>query len=264
MSKVDVLERMAALNVLVIGDAMWDEYRFGECTRLAQEAPVPVFEVRAHEKRFGGAANVAAQIGELCGVRLLSPPDRCTKVRYIAGTHQLLRIDDDRIARSDWYDRLEVATEVQRADVVVLSDYAKGALTEPLCRLVMDLAKLVVVDPKGTSWQKYQGAHVICPNEREFEAWDGHESPPIIVHKRGSLGLRLIQSEQTVDVPACAQAVYDVTGAGDVIVSVIAACLGVGMDIREAAALANRAAGWAVGQVGTTVVPRERFAAWLR
>ncbi len=259
----DLIERMAGVRALVIGDAMVDEYRFGTVARLAQEAPVPVFHVDRVERRPGGAANVAAQIGELCAVDLIAPDVRCTKVRYLAGTHQVLRVDDDQYARTDWWRNRGVVEAAARADVVVLSDYAKGALATELCQRVIEAARLVVVDPKGESWRMYEGAHVVCPNEREFEAWDGNERPPAIVHKRGPLGLRLIQGEQTVDVPACAQAVYDVTGAGDVVVAVIAAALGAGMPLIEAAHLANRAAGWAVGQIGTTVVPRGRFVEWL-
>lgn len=262
---LSVLERMRALRVCVIGDAMDDCYVFGHCTRLAQEAPVPIFVPERTERREGGAANVALQLGALCDqVRLMHPRKRSAKTRWIAGTHQVLRMDEDEIAPADWYARLDAAEEVQSADVVILSDYAKGALTEPLCRLVIEMGKPVVVDPKGSSWAKYAGATMICPNEREYAAWDGAHAPPIIVHKRGAAGLTIRTQDGETTVPACAQAVYDVTGAGDVVVAVMAAALGAHMPLTDAAALANRAAGWAVGQVGTTVVPRERFIEWLQ
>jgi rfaE bifunctional protein kinase chain/domain len=138
---------------------------------------------------------------------------------------------------------------------VILSDYGKGLLDEKLCQYFIDFAKRrkipVFVDPKGPDWSKYHGADWICPNEQE---WAGHLSRyldiPKVLRKRGPHGLTI----DDTDFPSAARAVFDVTGAGDTVVAVFAMAICAGADPGSAAQLANIAAGWTVGQVGTVSI----------
>lgn len=273
MRLVDTVERFADARALVVGDALIDHYHFGHIDRISPEAPVPVFveDYSKAEMRRGGADNVAHQL-EVLGyrVRTAFPVRRSIKHRYMVGHYQVFRVDKDCHETPD--DSFEVS--LNDIDVIVLSDYAKGFVTPALCEEVIETAKArdipVVVDPKGTNWSKYSGATVVCPNQREFDLWDYVDQPRNILLKRGEAGLSVIEANTQYgmptrfDIPAQARHVYDVTGAGDVVVAVVAAALGVGCDLRNAARLATFAAGYAVGEVGTTVCPKEKLIELVR
>lgn len=271
---LDTVERFSAVRALVVGDALIDHYHFGRIDRISPEAPVPIFveDYSKAEIRRGGADNVAHQLEALgCQVCTAFALRRSIKHRYMVGHYQVFRVDKDHYETP--HESFEVS--LHDVDVVVLSDYAKGFLTPALCQDVIETAKAknipVVVDPKGTDWSKYSDATVLCPNQREFEAWNKLMPPAQIVLKRGEHGLSVIEYcegengyRACCDVPAQARHVYDVTGAGDVVVAVVAAALGVGCGLRDAARLATFAAGYAVGEVGTTVCPKEKLIELVR
>jgi rfaE bifunctional protein kinase chain/domain len=203
-----------------------------------------------------------------------------TKTRVIAHNQQ--------VVRADWEERSPLAPEVEsrlldwvereagRADALVLSDYAKGVVSEGLARRVVELAeasgKPVVVDPKGRDYAKYRGATVLTPNvhdaeraanfpveryddlievgRRLAEVLDGSQ----LLITRGAEGMSLLSREGIVDIRAEAQAVYDVTGAGDTVVATLAVALGSGLGMEDAVRLANAAAGIVVSKVGTASV----------
>jgi D-beta-D-heptose 7-phosphate kinase/D-beta-D-heptose 1-phosphate adenosyltransferase len=261
----EIVERFATVSALVIGDAIIDEYHFGRIDRISPEAPVPVFvEDRTKtETRRGGADNVAHQLEVLgCTVSKAYALRRSIKHRYMVGHYQVFRIDRDSPERCEVNEFKTGA----RPDVIVLSDYAKGFLTDNLCRQVIDLAQEdhipVVVDPKGSDWSKYRGCTVLCPNESEYEKWNKEDQPAALLLKCGSKGMKLIDHarghsiEDCIDIPATARHVYDVTGAGDVVVALVAGALGVGCDLHRAARIATHAAGYVVGEVGTAVCPK--------
>lgn len=252
-----IVNDYARIKVLVIGDSMLDNYHFGRVERISQEAPVPVFIEESQKGRPGGAANVATNLREVgCQVESLWNTETITtKHRYLVGHQQIFRRDKDVIAQptEEHYARLALADP----SLIVLSDYAKGFLTQRLVQAAMAKGVPVVVDPKSQCWEKYRGATVICPNHHEMiEDANGWT----IVEKRGSQGLRIHRPEQmTIDIPARAKQVFDVTGAGDTVTALMAASLATGSDLIDAAHIANIAAGIVVGKIGTAACSKEEL-----
>lgn len=264
-----IVGRMAGVKILVVGDAMVDQYNFGRVTRISQEAPVPVFVTEREEQRPGGAANVSEQLQALgCDVTnsFALPPLRCLKRRWIQGTHQLFREDTDRRSNPGTREVLKTLGALGcDMQALLLSDYGKGWLSAKMCTELIGSAQElkipVVVDPKGNSWAKYTGASVICPNREEFYACrDSDRSAFQTVLKCGPSGLKLLKPERSaveetyLAIPAQVRHVYDVTGAGDTVTALIAAGLAVGACLEDAARIANIAAGWVVGEVGTACI----------
>jgi D-beta-D-heptose 7-phosphate kinase / D-beta-D-heptose 1-phosphate adenosyltransferase len=251
-----IVRQFKGVKVAVLGDPMLDYYHFGHVDRLSPEAPVPVFVEDKMDLRAGGAGNVAANLAALgcTAIQLFPPAPHTIKHRYLVGSQQLFRIDRDKDHSEqqvvmDWLPAAE-------ARAFVISDYGKGWCNHERCQGIIqaarDLGVPVIVDPKGNDWSKYVGATVICPNEREmiayYDSGDAH-----LVHKRGAKGLTVIYPDHTeCHFDARARHVFDVTGAGDTVVAVLAAALAVRAEVAIAAELANIAAGVVVGQVGTT------------
>lgn len=255
-----ILDRFAGLKILVVGDPINDIYRFGHVDRVSPEAPVPVFIEDRIEERLGGAANVLNQLHALgCeahGAWIYKQYHWTSKVRYMVGNHQLLRHDRD----VECENRIPA---LEGFSAVIISDYAKGACTPEVCSEAILGARKghipLIVDPKGTDWTKYTGATVICPNEAEMKASVGNTTLYDIVLKRGARGITLMRRDGDADFPATARHVFDVTGAGDTVTAVIAACLAAGASLPDACRLANLAAGHVVSEVGTTVCSIERL-----
>ena len=292
-------------RVLVVGDVMLDRYYHGSANRISPEAPVPVVRVSNQEDRPGGAGNVALNIAALggaatlvgvvgtdataedLGARLSAAGVRCeflvsqdkptiTKLRVISQHQQLLRMDFEQpFAAQDVADlQPRFESVLESAQVVIVSDYAKGALQDvPAIILAARAAgKPVIVDPKGSDFEKYRGATLITPNLHEFETVVGHCSTEqelitkglalmselaleAILITRGESGMTLLRPNKAeLHLPARAQEVFDVTGAGDTVISVLAASLAAGEDFAEATALANLAASLAVGKLGTAAI----------
>jgi len=292
-------------QVLVIGDLMLDSFYHGKASRISPEAPVPVVNVERIEELPGGAANVAMNIASLgsksriCGItglddaakvlqqKLNSVGVDCAfnysettntiiKRRVISNHQQLLRMDfESPFGRKEWLALKDIA-EPFMADtsVMVLSDYNKGTLADP--QYWISVAKQhaipVLVDPKGTDFEKYRGADLITPNMTEFEAVVGKvESEADLIEKAQKLisqleigALLLTRSEQGMSLirkghpefhlPAIAKEVADVTGAGDTVISTLAATLAAGGDLEQAVTLANVAASIVVSKLGTATV----------
>lgn len=262
-SLAEIVDRFATVSALVIGDAIIDQYHFGRIDRISPEAPVPVFVEDRSETRRGGADNVAHQLEVLgCSVSKAYALRRSVKHRYMVNHYQVFRVDLDSSERCE----VNEFKTGERPHVIVLSDYAKGFLTDSLCRQVIELAREdhipVVVDPKGSDWSKYRGCTVLCPNESEYDKWNKEDEPDVLLLKCGSKGMKLIDYarghniDDCIHISATARHVYDVTGAGDVVVALVAAALGVGCDLQRAAHIATHAAGYAVGEVGTAVCPK--------
>lgn len=200
-----IARRLSETHILVIGDAMLDEYLIGEVTRISPEAPVPIMDVVERRYNAGGAANVASNVSGLgafasiialvardaagdkltqllqsSGVAtdgLVHPDDRptITKTRIVAGQQQIVRFDQEtRCALSEASCARVLAQAgrlIDQADVCVISDYGKGLLPPALCQRIITLArecsKPVIVDPKGRNFDKYHGCTVITPNLKE-------------------------------------------------------------------------------------------------
>ena len=211
-----------------------------------------------------------------CRFQKISDTPTVTKLRVISRHQQLIRLDFE-----DGFDAIDAAAlmvqyreQLQHCDVVVLSDYGKGTLADvgQLIALAREAGKPVLVDPKTDDFSYYRGATVITPNMAEFELVAGpcedeqalidksaallaeHDLEALLV-TRGEHGMTLLRRDQPeFHLPTQAREVFDVTGAGDTVISVMAAALAAGEDMRSATALANLAAGIVVGKLGTASV----------
>ncbi len=309
-------------TVVVFGDAMLDRYVFGGISRISPEAPIQILRVAREEERPGGAASVALDLAVLgARVRLVGyagddeagaalrrllaaskidasglvetrgrPTTLKTRMVARGASHsvsqQVLRVDrEDASPFPDAAERRLVAAfkrALRGAGAVVVSDYAKGVVSETSARAAIAAARKarvpVVVDPKGRDYARYRGATVITPNRKEtFEA-TGVE--PTGAAGAEAAGRRLIEltgvdaAVITLDkdgmaivpkkgacelVPTSPREVYDVTGAGDVVAAVLGLALADGRALRDAVHLANVAAGVEVGKVGAAPVSREEI-----
>jgi D-beta-D-heptose 7-phosphate kinase / D-beta-D-heptose 1-phosphate adenosyltransferase len=290
----------SALNVLVAGDAMLDEYWFGDTARISPEAPVPVVKTRSTERRPGGAANVALnvvalgarvtlaaivgldELGRLLSESLERHGVSCQlvrsaavptihKLRVLARSQQLIRLDAEQSleACAEEFGAL-FAGAVAGADVVVLSDYAKGTLCRAaeLVAVCRGAGVPVLVDPKGTDFARYRGATALTPNRGEFDAIAGRSATEeeflgkgqtlradldlqMLLVTRSDQGMTLFTADDSpLTLPAEAREVFDVTGAGDTVIALLAAGLGSGLAPADAVALANLGASIVVGKIG--------------
>jgi D-beta-D-heptose 7-phosphate kinase/D-beta-D-heptose 1-phosphate adenosyltransferase len=304
------LDRFPARHVWVVGDVMLDEYLTGAVERVSPEAPVPVVRVRGSEHRLGGAANVARQIATLgarvtlagiigedeAGKRILelctaaridsravisvSARQTTRKLRVLGHSQQLLRLDfedAEQCAGELSVQMLGALGAAPPPDAIVLSDYAKGVLTQDTLAGIARVRGRVpmIADPKHRDFSRYRGATTLTPNLRELEAAAGRaldaadtaaltgaarelmaraglDSMVITLGDRGMLVVP--GSGPELAVPAIRRDVYDVTGAGDTAIAVLALSLAGGVPLTEAAELANAAAGVAVCQVGAVAV----------
>jgi len=261
---------LAKARVVVVGDAMIDRWVWGHYSKIGPEG-VPVFLQEKCEDRPGGADNVRANLNALgCDVRLFSKPfeQMPIKTRF-AATGAVFRSDkedcspiDESLERAIM-GRMEAFRDPQ---VLVISDYAKGVCTPSLCQQLIAWAKAkgikVVVDPKGDDWSKYDGAYIVTPNAAEWEELTAcPKSIDHVLETRGAEGMTLHSFDGQIHIPATAREVYDVTGAGDTVVAVLAASLAVGFDLETAARMANAAAGVVVGKRGTATCSLEELEA---
>jgi D-beta-D-heptose 7-phosphate kinase/D-beta-D-heptose 1-phosphate adenosyltransferase len=301
-------------NILVVGDLMLDKYVWGEVERISPEAPVPVLRAGRQSQQPGGAANVAMNLAGLgaqvtvvgfgggdddqralelllqeAGVKhsIVTCPGVPTtsKLRVLAGQQQLLRVDSE--AKSPHFNGAgdcllrRVMPAIAESSVIVFSDYAKGVLSERICRSIIEDARRlhvpVIVDPKGRDFTRYRGATTICPNAKELAEATG-ESPGDLKwllaagqsmvaslnlqHMLVTLsekGITILRQDSRHHVPAAARQVFDVSGAGDTVVAVIAVAIAAGVAIEPAVQLANVAAGIVIGKVGTAPIQREEL-----
>jgi D-beta-D-heptose 7-phosphate kinase/D-beta-D-heptose 1-phosphate adenosyltransferase len=303
---IDYFSPVSAARVLVVGDVMLDRYVHGDTSRISPEAPVPVVKVNKTEERPGGAANVAMNIRalgvtvQLIGItgddisaatlstqleeagvdcKFVQQKDfsTITKLRVLSQHQQLLRLDyetDIEITEvaslRDLYTRM-----LQQADIVVLSDYAKGSLQfiDDYIEKANAIGARVLIDPKGNDFSPYQGASLLTPNLKEFETIVGPCNSDIdIVEKatelcksldldallitRGEQGMSMIDvaNNNVLHLPAHAHDVYDVTGAGDTVIAVLAAALASSYELGQAVNYANLAAGLVVEKLGTASI----------
>ena len=298
-------------HVLVIGDVMLDRYLIGEVNRISPEGPVPVVLIKSEQQRAGGAANVAANLAllniktRMIGLigedneggllldamqahgidtqAMIKTAARPTiaKTRILGGHQQMLRLDQEVISELSISESKAVNQAIQTAldqqpALVILSDYAKGLLTEDTCQSVIHYCRAkqipVLVDPKGRNYHKYRGATALTPNKKETaEACDTQVSDTALIDKasalksslaldfmavtRGEEGITLI-TERTDHLSATAKQVFDVSGAGDTVIATLAAGLIHGLSPLESLSLANIAAGVVVGKVGTVPITK--------
>lgn len=310
-----LLKKIAGLRILVVGDVMLDHYVWGDATRISPEAPVPVVDIARDTWTAGGAANVAlniASLGAKCAVAgffgddeaggkltsilhekkitTLSTPGQAAtilKTRVMVQHQQLCRLDREAAPEAYSIDSTSIEgllkKEIARCDAVILSDYAKGILTDAVVARVTKLAhsagKFVALDPKPKRKIAFHGLDLITPNKRESLQlagieWTPHTKYPAsevcarlhelyatkhLVITLGEDGMLLSSHGKIVKtIPTAAREVYDVSGAGDTALAGLVLALSAGADLETAAHFANAAAGVVVGKLGTaTVTPQE-------
>ena len=292
-------------NILVIGDLMIDHYLWGNCERISPEAPVQVLNVEKETTVLGGAGNVINNLNALgsnvdvisvigdddigkelkkmldnvsSNNNLIIERNRTTskKSRLIASNQQIIRYDKescDNIQKTSETEILNILEKnIEKYEIILLSDYGKGVLTVNLTKKLISLInsknKKVIVDPKGNDYSKYKGAYLLTPNKKEaseatnINIKDESSLLEAItkLKKECELKISLITlSEDGIAIydhnlrtkPTVAREVYDVTGAGDTVLASIGFALACSLDIDEAIQFANLAAGVVVGKLGS-------------
>ncbi len=314
------LANFSACCVLVLGDIMLDRYVLGEVRRISPEAPIPVLRGLRRHAVLGGAGNVAKNISAL-GARailvgligddqagrevaeavaddalitmrgvLAEGRPTTVKTRFMSGSHQLLRFDEEVTHPADVVATAGLiaafAEALPQADVVVLSDYAKGVLSDAVLARAIELAraagKPVIADPKRSDFSAYSRVTVLTPNELEVTAATGiatsdndgavaagqaaleASGADAVLVTRSEKGLTLVRRDAPpVHLPTEAREVSDVSGAGDTLIASFAVMLAAGAEMAEAARIANVAAGLSVAKQGTATVSHAELASAL-
>jgi len=313
-----ITDKLSGIRVLCIGDVMLDRFISGHVKRISPESPVPVLSVTDSMSFPGGAANVArnvASLGGLCTVvsvvgadavarelrgdleaiagitcEFCESPNRPTseKIRFVANGQHMLRTDREVTVAVDGPVSSELIQRIERLtlehDVVVLSDYAKGLLTDQIIRAAIGAASKqrlpIVVDPKSVDLKRYAGATVITPNSKEVLDATGIDPTDddskaadagatilrdagvaAVLLTRAHRGMTLVgRGIEPLQIKASAREVFDVVGAGDTVVATLSLALGAQLALGEAATLANFAAGVVVGKRGTATVTQTELA----
>ncbi len=309
------LEGAAKIRALVVGDLMLDEYVWGSTDRISPEAPVPVVDVKHEDSRLGGAGNVINNLMALnCHIDVVSivgddddgssllrileergveKHGVCThsgrvtsrKTRVFASNQQVVRIDreirSDISVENEDYIITYVKAAISSLDVIFVSDYQKGVLTNRLLKAVIDIgreAKVpVLVDPKGGDYGKYHGASLLTPNRNEVELATGIKIKDetslleagrklrseleleALVITRSEEGMTVFSAAGEFTLPTVAREVYDVSGAGDTVLSLFGLGMVQKLPLESSACLANLGAGIVVGKVGTSTVSAQEL-----
>jgi len=290
-------------HILVVGDLMCDHYLFGKVERISPEAPVQVVEVEKEKSLLGGAGNVinnllslganvsvASVIGDdengtwiknrlqEKGIDLsliIEEKGRYTskKTRVISSNQQIVRFDKESKEDISKGSEEKILNNLkEKFDLILLSDYAKGVLSESFTRKLIFFANEkgipVFVDPKGKDYEKYRGATLITPNKKEaieatgIDIKNDDELQKAGIYLRDKFDIKnviitlsengmAIFDDKMTKIPTVAKEVYDVTGAGDTVLATLGYGVSCGMSLVEAAKLANYAAGVVVGKVGS-------------
>ncbi|MDF2367351.1 D-glycero-beta-D-manno-heptose-7-phosphate kinase [Sneathiella sp.] len=309
---LDILGKAASIEALVIGDVMLDRFVYGSTTRISPEAPIPILSITHQSQMLGGAGNVVRNIASLGGkAQLISvvgedPEGReieqifstqgattphlvksvgrptTVKTRFIADGQQLLRSDHEATHQLQPQTAGNVLKTfqgaVKNADIIVLSDYAKGVLSDTVLRQVIAYAKEkdipIIADPKSTDFSRYAGVTLLTPNRKEMIAASGmpcgtnyevEQAARSILAKAGisailvtrsEAGMSLITKDEAHHIAAEAQEVFDVSGAGDSVIAALAIAFAAGASLADAARIANLAGGIAVSKSGTAAVTK--------
>lgn len=308
--------KFTTVRVMVLGDIMLDQYWWGSVERISPEAPVPVVRLDRISVVPGGAANVAANVVGLGATpiligcigadaegdqlkrhlasnfidskHLLEMADRPTsvKTRVVAHSQHVVRVDRETINSIDSATESNLVKLVHvlldAADLIIVSDYAKGVLTRSVLESTIREARSreipVLVDPKGKDYSKFKGASVLTPNRREAAeacSLDEHRDDVVsiagrrliseleldaIIITQGEKGMTLFDGRSSeTSFKAEAHEIYDVTGAGDTVIATLGVALAAGVPLVDAVRLANTAASLVVEQVGTTAISSARL-----
>jgi D-beta-D-heptose 7-phosphate kinase/D-beta-D-heptose 1-phosphate adenosyltransferase len=278
------------VRALVVGDVMLDKYIWGGAANVAMNlaglgACVTVAGFAGDDDEQPRLESMLVEAGiEPALIKLATIPTT-TKLRIFCGNQQMVRLDTEAVPQpsDEAYTELRkrISAVLPNSDVVVLSDYAKGVLTEAVCcSVIADAGKLgvpVLVDPKQHDFSRYCGATTICPNLKELSASTGEHFSDVdqvlragqaklsslamefMVVTMGDKGIAVLRENTRLHAPAVVRQVYDVSGAGDTVIAVLALALAGGVAIEDAVQVANLAAGIVVNKIGTAPVQREEL-----
>jgi len=305
--------KKSKLKILVVGDLMLDRFIYGKVERVSPEAPIPIVKLQKEKKMLGGCGNVINNLNNLgietslisvvgkdqAGIKILELLKKnnisvdniiqldnvrtTEKIRIVSGQQQVARADWDmeQINHPDLMFK-NISNEIQNADAVIISDYAKGICSETFIKFVIKLCLQnylpVYVDPKGLSWAKYKSATIITPNIKEAESIVGYKLEndkdfEIAGEKicttydlkgclitRGGDGMSFFSKNEVFHLKSDAKEIFDVSGAGDTVISALAIGMTIKLEYAQAAYFANQAAGIVVGHAGTSAITIEELA----
>ncbi|HOK56422.1 MAG TPA: D-glycero-beta-D-manno-heptose-7-phosphate kinase [bacterium] len=298
-------------KILIIGDIILDHYIFGEVERISPEAPVPVVELKNEKFLLGGAGNLALNIKSMGGeIFLISTTGKdkngkilkdilkkekinsfilqrdvptIVKTRVIAKNQQIVRIDREKIEKLNKKEEEKIKDvilkEIESTEIIVISDYGKGIITEDIINFLKKFKKRIIVDPKPEHFNFYKNVFCLTPNKNEAclgigkinvkELKDiiqtGIEIIKLLKCKNliitlGKDGMLIFKNKEEIyKIPSIAKDVYDVTGAGDTVCGIFSLYLSVSNDILESAIISNFAAGIVVGKIGTATTNKKEF-----
>lgn len=295
------------LKILIIGDLMLDHYIYGNCSRISPEAPVQVVEIKNEQHTLGGAGNVLKNLqalnckadiisvvgdddnakivleqlggGDSLNNNIITDRQRCTtiKSRVMVSKHQLIRLDkedthliDDSIVQQIIE---RVKKNIKNYDIVLLSDYGKGLLSNVLLNYIFEICRTAgiktILDPKGADFLKYRGVNIIKPNKKEAIIASGisitdNDSLKAACIKIKELtgcddvvitmseeGIAMYSDNQLSIIPTKAIDIVDVTGAGDTVLASLGVALAAGKSLKYACDFANHAAAIVVSKAGS-------------
>jgi len=284
------------IRILVLGDIMLDKYVVGVVERISPEAPVPVVHVTKEFSTLGGCGNVVRNLKEVgvdvcCVSAIADDADGSRIEKYLnllnvkhflfkkldrtivkerileeKSNTQMVRVDREKIQETE----VEIPKEVlEDVDAIVISDYAKGFVTSSLMQQIEKLSKKVIVDPKPKNIDLYRNTFMITPNRREWSKIRNSNIVSTIDYvllTKGNEGMELYNnsSSEVVTISSIPVPVYNVSGAGDVVVAIVSVCLSYGLDIVVSCMIANDCAAYTVTQAGTSVVTKNKFLSVLQ
>lgn len=292
----EILNNFSKARIAVVGDVMLDSYVYGNVERVSPEAPVPVVKINKEIFELGGAGNVAENVsslgGEVClfgyigndqaGKILLDklneykiknhlfPVLRETiqKTRIVGNNQQITRIDkEERIILTKEIEEVLISQIfIYNPDILIISDYAKGTITENLISKIKNRGIKIIIAPKPESKIDCSNIYLILPNLKEVKEITGlknvEDAGRMLQEKynsnvlitKGKDGMTLFEKDKIINLPTQAKEVYDVSGAGDTVVASLGLSLASGASLEQAAVLANHAAGIVVSKSGTATV----------
>ncbi len=293
------MKQIEHLNILVVGDIMVDKYTEGIVEKISNEAPVPILNVTKEYYNLGGCGNVVRNLREIgiqvdclssiskdnsgqiikklleeinVGGSIIYGSKKTTiKQRIIANNTktQMLRIDKEINKKIDFKDipknKLDIIQE-NKYDIIIVSDYNKGMITKELMGFLQKLKgnPKIIVDPKPINSFLYNGVYMITPNEKEWQIMQVSSTYNLkevkyILETKGSKGMILHEKNSQHKISSTPIPVFNVSGCGDVVVAVIAACLSSGYSPLISTKIANKCAGYTATFPGTSIIPKKKF-----
>lgn len=294
-------KKIEHMKILVVGDIMLDKYVVGNVSRISPEAPVPIVHVKEEYYSLGGCGNVVRNIREVgaqvdClasvgldtngdtiikeirrvgagNILVYSSRETTVKERIIADERkvQMIRIDREHTDKID--DKAAIRqfkkTGRNKYDIIVVSDYAKGMITNDLMNFLKSLNTRIIVDPKPINGFLYNDVFMVTPNEKEWQIMKltsqyNLKNVQYVLETKGSKGMSLYDFNQSWDIPTTPLDIYNVSGCGDVVIAVMAVCLSMGSSPVHAAKVANKCAGYTATKPGTSIITKEKFDTFIK